>query len=142
MARKNQVRETVKIKREFMFNILSLKTKTEKEVCKSEQAAVRALGYTAVSWDNVSGKEQQPWSYIKSWPSLTSKEKAAAETLGYTQKSWDNESGFEVPPASLYKYWSELSSCPGGKISFSLNFIDLFCLFADLSAAEQKDLVV
>ena len=36
------------------------------------------LGYTQVSWDNLSGQEQQPWSSIKSWASLTDNEKAAA----------------------------------------------------------------
>ena len=102
--------------------------------CESEQAAVRALGYTAISWDNVSGKEQQPWSYIKSWSSLTSSEKAAAEVLGYSQKSWDNDSGFELPPASLYKYWEELTSCPDGKIHCSLSFVNLCSFPSDLLA--------
>ena len=81
-------------------------------VCKSEQAAAAALGYTQVSWDNASGEEKQPASTEKAWAELTAKEKAAASVLGYTAKSWDNDSGEEPQPASFNdKYWDELYTC-------------------------------
>ena len=73
------------------------------------------LGYTQVSWDNLSGKEQQPLSYLKFWTSLSANEKAAAVMLGYTQVSWDNDSGLEPQPASAVKNWAELTACADGK---------------------------
>ena len=84
-------------------------------VCKSEQLAARVLRYTQVSWDNLSGKEQQPLSSIKYWASLSANEKAAAVLLGYTQVSWDNDSGLEPQPASAVKNWVELTACADGK---------------------------
>ena len=84
-------------------------------VCNSEQFALRALGYTQASWDNLSGKEQQPWSTIKFWASLTANEKAAAVLLGYTQTNWDNDSRSEPQPASAAKSWSELTACADGE---------------------------
>ena len=69
------------------------------------------LGYEQVTWDNLSGEEQQPWSSIKSWASLTDNEKAAAVVLGYTATTWDNKSGSEANPASAAKHWAELTAC-------------------------------
>ena len=83
--------------------------------CNSEQDAAETLGYTQASWDNLSGKEQQPWSSIKYWASLTDNEKAAAKVLGYKQASWDNESGSEQQPASGAKGWAELKTCADGE---------------------------
>ena len=83
--------------------------------CFGEQAAAAALGYTQVSWDNLSGKEQQPFSSIKSWAALVATEKAAAVLLGYNQRTWDNDSGSEPRPASAFKSWSELAACGDGK---------------------------
>ena len=73
------------------------------------------LGYTQVSWDNLSGKEQQPWSSIKYWASLTDNEKAAAAVLGYTATTWANDSGSEAQPASGDKAWAQLTSCSDGE---------------------------
>ena len=85
-------------------------------VCQSEQAAVRTLGYTPTTWDNVSGDELQPWSSIKSWAQLTIEEKAAGRVLGYTAATWDNDSNNEAQPASAEKDWSGLRSCPDGEV--------------------------
>ena len=74
------------------------------------------LGYTEVSWNDLSGKEQQPWSSIKYWASLTANEKAAAVVLGYTQVSWDNDSGSVPQPASAVKTWALLTACTDGEI--------------------------
>ena len=76
----------------------------------SEQAAAEVLGYTQVSWENLSGIEPQPASLLKSWSELTHSERVAAVVLGYTGKVWDNESGSEQQPASFYKSWAELGS--------------------------------
>ena len=84
----------------------------------SEQLAAQVLEYTQASWDNLSGKEQQPWSSIKYWASLTSNEKKAAAALGYTQVSWDNESGSVAQPASAAKSWAELTSSTDGEDTF------------------------
>ena len=73
------------------------------------------LGYTQVSWDNLSGQEQQPWSSDKFWASLTDNEESAAVLLGYTQKAWDNESGSEQQPHSSFKSWRELTACGAGE---------------------------
>ena len=83
--------------------------------CNSEEAALRVLGYTPVSWDNLSGTELQPWSSIKHWFALTENEKAAAAVLGYTQPMWDNRSGSERQPVSFYKHWDELTTCDDGE---------------------------
>ena len=84
--------------------------------CFGEQAAAIALGYTQVSWDNLSGKELQPWSSIKSWAALGDTERAGARILGYTSSTtWDNESGLEPRPASAFKSWSELGNCSDGE---------------------------
>ena len=80
------------------------------------------LGYTEVTLDNKSGKEQQPWSSIKYWSSLTASEKAAAVVLGYTQITWDNDSGLEVPPYSSSKGWNELAACGEGENRSTLRF--------------------
>ena len=77
----------------------------------SEQVAAEVLGYTQVSWENLSGNEPQPSSHKKSWSELRHSERVAAVLLGYTGKVWDNESGSEPQPASADKQWSELSPC-------------------------------
>ena len=91
-------------------------TPTPSPACTSEQAAARVLGYTPVSWDDLSGAETQPWSSIKSWAVLTEKERAAAAVLGYTAITWDDDSGTEPQPILVYKKWSELSSCADGAV--------------------------
>ena len=90
-------------------------TLTPSPACISEQAAARVLGYTPVSWDDLSGAETQPWSSIKSWAVLTEKERAAAAVLGYTQPMWDNRSRSEGQPFSFYKHWDELTACDDGE---------------------------
>ena len=77
----------------------------------SEQVAAEVLGYTQVSWENLSGNEPQPSSHKKSWSELRHSERVAAVLLGYTGKVWDNESGSEPQPASAKKQWSQLSPC-------------------------------
>ena len=79
--------------------------------CISEQAAAKALGYTQVSWEDVSGKERQPSHTDKSWLQLTAQEKAALTVLGYTAKTWNDVSGKETQPASASKTWGKLSVC-------------------------------
>lgn len=79
--------------------------------CDSERAAGVALGYTQVSWDDLSGKEEQPWSSIKHWAALTDTEQKAAGLLGYTQKNWDNDSKQEPRPAAAFRFWAELAKC-------------------------------
>jgi len=79
--------------------------------CNSEQVAAGILGYTQVSWDNESGKEQQPVSADKPWAALTQHERSAAMVLGYTRAMWDNKSGSESQPASADKHWAELTAC-------------------------------
>ena len=88
--------------------------RTLSSACESEQGALRLLGHTPATWDNLSGDEQQPWSSIKHWVHLTESEKAAAVVLGYTAVTWDNKSGAEPQPASANKEWSALSACPNG----------------------------
>ena len=88
--------------------------------CQSEQAAARVLGYTPVSWDNLSGGETQPWSSIKSWAALTEEEKAAAAVLGYIRPTWDNRGRFKPKPVSAMKMWSKLRSCANGEITVRL----------------------
>ena len=83
--------------------------------CSSEQDGAATLGYTQASWDNLSGKEQQPWSSIKSWAALGATEKAAAALLGYTEANWDNELGTQPRPASAFKSWSDLAACGEGE---------------------------
>jgi len=63
-----------------------------------------------VSWDNKSGKENQPPSAKKQWDKLTHIERAAAVALGYTGSMWD-KGGKKHQPASASKYWAELTSC-------------------------------
>ena len=75
------------------------------------------LGHTPVSWDDLSGEEQQPWTSIKSWAALTDNEKAAALSLGYTAVTWDNETGAEPQPGVIARYWIQLASCADGEIS-------------------------
>ena len=77
------------------------------------------LGYTQVSWDNLSGKERQPWSSLKAWYELSLNEQAAAGLLGYSQTIWDNNSGSEPQPASAVKSWAELTACIQSEISIS-----------------------
>ena len=79
--------------------------------CNSEQKAAVVLGYTEVSWDNLSGKEPQPTSFETYWAALTEQEKEAAVVLGYNSNIWDNESGSEPQPASANKHWSKLTVC-------------------------------
>ena len=92
--------------------------------CNSEQDAARVLGFTSVTWDNLSGSEQQPTTIEKSWVDLTDDERAAAMVLGFTRPVWDTLVaallllGLDQPnwdngglPESLSKPWSQLSSC-------------------------------
>ena len=79
--------------------------------CNSEQAAAGVLGYTQVSWDNLSGEEKQPSLWKQDWIALMQHEQAAAIALGYTKTSWDDDSGSEAQPTSEDKYWSEFTSC-------------------------------
>ena len=66
------------------------------------------MGYTQVSWDNKSGKEEQPSSMEKDWDELAYREKLAAIVLGYNRKMWNR--GKKLPPA-MEKHWAELSTC-------------------------------
>ena len=75
-----------------------------------EQAAAKVLGYTQVSWDNISGEEKQPSSTEKYWDELTEQERAAAITLGYTRPMWDKDK--KLPPA-MEKHWAELTTSCG-----------------------------
>ena len=79
--------------------------------CDSEQVTAGILGYTQVSWDDVSGKTKQPRVEDKTFAELTHEERVAAVALGYTAKTWDNESGKEKEPASEDKLWAELTAC-------------------------------
>ena len=79
--------------------------------CQSTQAAAERLGFTQVSWDNVSGQEKQPVIEEKSWSDMTHDERVAAVALGYTGKAWDNESGKEKQPAYEDQSWTELTTC-------------------------------
>ena len=79
------------------------------------------LGYTEVSWNDLSGKEEQPWSSIKHWAALTDTEQKAAGLLGYTQKNWDNDSKQEPRPAAAFRFWAELAKCGEGEGSLSLS---------------------
>ena len=76
------------------------------------------LGFTQVSWDDLSGKEAQPWSMSKFWRELSVNEKSAAGLLGYTQTAWDNDSGSEPQPLSGVKRWAELTTCSDGEKSY------------------------
>ena len=80
---------------------------------------MRVLGYTQVTLDNLSGNEQQPWSSIKYWASLTSEEEKAAKLLGYNEQTWDDKSGIEIKPDSHYKFWDELTGCDESELSES-----------------------
>ena len=73
------------------------------------------MGYDKTTWDNDSNEEQQPWSAIKYWTSLTDTELEAVKLLGYNQITWDNKSGKEPRPEAHYKYWDELTSCGKGE---------------------------
>ena len=79
--------------------------------CTIEEWAAVVLGYTQASWDNESGREQQPSSSEKYWVQLTARERAAAAALGYTQWSWDKGD----KPASANKNWAELIVCNCGE---------------------------
>lgn len=87
-------------------------------VCKSEQAALAALGYTKLTWDNDSGFEQKPWSFIKSWSFLTNNEKDAAKILGFTKKSWEKNRR----PRIYEKKWDDMTSCSDGEDPSARNF--------------------
>ena len=82
--------------------------------CESEQAALKVLGYTQVSWDDP--REQQPWSSIKYWSSMTFKEKAAARLLGYNNKNWDDKT--QPKPDSYNKDWKHLTACKNGETTY------------------------
>ena len=88
--------------------------------CDSEQAAAVVLGFSQVTWDNLSGEEEQPWSSSKAWYELSTNQKAAALLLGYRQTTWDNESGSEPQPASAAKSWAELTTCVESKSKTSM----------------------
>ena len=77
--------------------------------CFGEQGAAAVLGYTQVSWDNLSGKEKMPHVHNSFWAQMPEHEKAAARALGYTQKSWDDTNA-KQPPANT-KWWHELKAC-------------------------------
>ena len=77
--------------------------------------AAEVLGYTQVTWDDVTGRELQPPSSNTSWYDLTHKERLAAMVFGHTATSWDNEK--EPQPADWDLYWAEMASC--GQYSFS-----------------------
>ena len=79
--------------------------------CDSEQVTAGILGYTQVSWDDVSGKTKQPRVEDKTFAELTHEERVAAVALGFTGKTWDNESGKEKQPSTDDKNWSELTAC-------------------------------
>ena len=85
-------------------------------ICKSERAPWQVLGYTELSWNDMSGKEQLPWTSIKYWSSLTANETAAAVALGFNESTWDNDSGSEPQPPSVAKKWSELTACADGEM--------------------------
>ena len=94
-------------------------------VCNSEREAAKFLGYTAKSWDNLSGKEVQPPADDKWWVHLTENEQAAAAVLGWTEKSWDFWET-EPQPASANKSWAELTKCRDGKhasVRLNLNLL-------------------
>ena len=78
--------------------------------CNTEQEAAKILGYTQVSWDNLSGREQQPSCMEKDWDELADMEREAATALGYTRKMWDK--GKKLPPA-MKKDWLDLTSTCG-----------------------------
>ena len=82
---------------------------------QSEQAAAITLGFTQLTWDNLSGKEQLPWTSIKHWESLTINEKIAASALGYNETIWDNWSKTHRPPATMSKDWAKLTACANGE---------------------------
>ena len=69
------------------------------------------LGYTKLTWDNDSGSEQKPWSFIKLWSSLTKTEKDAAKVLGMTKKSWEKKRKTGI----FAKKWDDMTSCSDGK---------------------------
>ena len=67
------------------------------DLTADEKSGAVALGFIKLTWDNKSGKEQQPASESKHWAELTTcdestckDELAAAKVLGYTQVNWDN----------------------------------------------------
>ena len=70
-----------------------------------------ALGYTKLTWDNDSGFEQKPWSFIKLWSSLTKNEKDAAKVLGFTKKSWEKKRKSRI----FQKKWDDMTSCSDGE---------------------------
>ena len=57
------------------------------------------LGFTQVSWDNLSGGEPQPKSWDKFWNELSVNEQAAIVLLGYNEKTWNNDSYPWLPAA-------------------------------------------
>ena len=98
------------------------------------------LGYTPVSWDNLSREEQQPWSSIKYWSSMTASEKAAAEVFGFIQITWDNESGSERQPDSFLKDFEELTFCSEGEglmtLLLTMFAIHVCCVFFEQRSDE------
>ena len=101
--------------------------------CKSEQNAAVTLGYTRLSWDNVSGKEEQPDSAAKAWADLTREEQAAAVALGYMETIWDNKSGKEKEPDSAAKFFAELTTCG----QCLINLRDIIALYPQGSGTER-----
>ena len=91
---------------------------------------MRVLGYTEVSWNNFSGEELQPWSYIKSWVHLSENEKQAAVFLGYTEKSWDDYSGSEPKPPVHNTGWADLTVCGKKQESIAQSLLTtIFCFW-------------
>ena len=83
--------------------------------CNSERDAAVLLGFTQVSWDDLSGQEPQPSSWSKYWDELSANEREAVRLLGYNQKVWDNDSGLEPQPIAFFKSWDELTKCGEGE---------------------------
>ena len=101
--------------------------------CEAEQEGAIVLGYTEVSWDDLSGKTRQPWIASKSWRAFTDNEKIAAGLLGYNQTTWDNDSGSEPQPASAYKFWADLTTCTDSKDMFAHDvYLYSCCLHSSL----------
>ena len=67
------------------------------DLTADEKSGAVALGFIKLTWDNKSGKEQQPASESKHWAELTTcdestckDELAAAKALRYTHVAWDD----------------------------------------------------
>lgn len=70
----------------------------------SEHDAVRVLGFTETTWDNLSGKEPQPAAMRQHWADLTDNEQEALKALNFNRIIWDSQR-----PESAEKQWDELT---------------------------------